>query len=127
MNQHCQWNQPQSSTRFAHQRFLPQATHRMKNYSQGFRRQQVQQCRNCYNPFQSFYSRYHKKNQNKKLVMEEKNQKSSNTILPLINHTPAFKNIRKQKTKQVWILKTVFDSLTCSLAPKFLWVLKLYL
>ena len=63
----------------------------------------------------------------KKFFMKEKNQKSSNTILPLVNHVSTFKNIQKQKTKQVWIPKAVFDSLTYSLASKFVWVPKFYL
>ena len=69
-HQHRQWNQPQSSTRFPHQKFSPQATHGVRNYFLGFRRQQVQQCRNYCNPFQSFHSRHHKKNQNKNFVMK---------------------------------------------------------
>ena len=52
--------------------------------------------------------------------MSEKNQKSNSNVLPLVNHVPTFRNIKKSKTKQVWIPKTVFDTLTCSLAPKFL-------
>ena len=73
----------------------------MRNYSQGFKRQHIQQYRNCYSPFQSFYSRYQKKNQNKNFVMKGKNQKSSNIILPLVNHVPTFKNIQKPKIKQI--------------------------
>ena len=99
----------------------------MRNYFPGFKRQQVQQCRNCCNPFQFFHSTHHKKNQNKNIAMKLKNQKIGNTIFPLVNHAPVSKNIQKPKIKQVWIPKTVFDSLTCSLAPKSVWVPKLYL
>ena len=59
--------------------------------------------------------------------MKGKNQKSSNIILPLVNPVSTFRNIQKPKTKQVWIPKTFFDTLTCSLAHKFVWVPKLYL
>ena len=37
----------------------------------------------------------------KTFLWKEKNQKSSNIVLPLVNHVPTFKNLQKSNTKQV--------------------------
>ena len=99
----------------------------MMSYFSDFRRQRVHQFKNFNNSVQFVYNKYQKKNQIKNFILSNKSEKLNCNIFSVINHVPSFKNFQKPKTKQVWIPKTVFDSLTCSLAPKSIWVPKFYL
>ena len=71
----------------------------MRNYFLDFRRQRVHQVRNFYDCVQSVYNRYQKKNQNKNFVLTGKNQKSSNNVLPVVNHVSSLRTIQKPKIK----------------------------